>query len=311
MSENQFGGGKMSENIIRKALEQGIKLAIVPIEYLEEVKVDLELLAEHNDLNELQKWIISKRYILDAPHVDFEPKSIVVAVWQLDVAKAIFQYYGKSASCIIEDSFSNTDVHDRLSKVFAEYAYSLSYVDWMPQKRLAVRSGLCEYGRNNITYCGEWGSFIRLGTYISDAPAKDNVWRDVVNMEFCDTCGICINHCPTNAILSDRFLINNEICLANLNSFDNRDIPDWVPSSAHHRLIECTCCQENCPVNYKLLSQLRTIEFSDTETKAILSAESFMDFPDGVRKKLWYYDNGEPFKCIPRNLRLMLENMGE
>lgn len=300
----------MSENIFEKAFELGIKLAVVPIGCLNELKEDMDLLAEKNELNELQKWIVSKRYILDAPSTDFEPKSVVVAVWQLAVARAIFHFRGKAASCIIEDSFTNTDVHDRLSKIFAGNGNSLSYVHWMPQKRLAVRSGLCEYGRNNITYCGNWGSLIRLGTYISDATVENSVWRDVVNMELCESCGKCIEHCPTKAVLPDRFLINNEICLANLNCFDDRDIPDWVPPSAHHRLTECMYCQDICPMNQKLFSELKTIEFSEAETEAILNAETFGDFPEAVRNKLWYYDNGKPFKCIPRNLRLMLENVG-
>jgi epoxyqueuosine reductase len=301
----------MREIITKKALEQGIKLAILPIEYLDKMKEDLKLLAKYNELNKLQKWIIDEKYVLDAPSLEFEAKSVVVAVWQLDVAKAIFQYHGKSKSCIVEDTFTNPDVHDRLANIFAEFGKSLSYEEWMPQKHLAVCSGLCEYGRNNITYCGEWGSFIRIGTYFSDLPVEDGVWRDVVNMDFCDTCGICIEICPTKAILPDRYLINNEICLANLNCFDDREIPDWVPSNVHHRLIECTYCQEYCPRNDKALSQLKTIEFSEEETNSILNAATFHDAPEAVRKKLWYYDTDHPFRCIPRNLRLMLNNLEE
>lgn len=62
-------------------------------------------------------------------------------------------------------------------------------------------------------------------------------------------------------------------------------------------------------MNNKTLSNLETIEFRETETEAMLNAKEFREFPEDIRKKLWYYNNGEAFKCIPRNLRLMIENI--
>lgn len=293
---------------IAKATAEDIRFTVVPIECLESIKTDMQALSEQNELNEFQKQIIGERYILDPPQTDFDVKSVVIAVWQLSVAKAIFHYRGKTSSCIIDNSYTRTDVHDKLTQLFSAHGYSLKYFNWMPLKRLAVRSGLCAYGRNNITYCGDWGSFIRLAAYVSDAPAEDYVWREVKNLDACSTCGKCIASCPTGAILSNRFLIDNEKCLTYLNDSD-RDIPDWVPKSAHHSLIECFRCQEVCPLNRKRLSNLETLEFNETETEAILNAATFQDFPESIRKKLWYYHTGDQFKCLPRNLQLMLDNL--
>lgn len=298
----------MTSNISATAAEEGLKLAVVPIGCLEEIKADMKALSEQNDLNGFQQEIINKRYVLDVPPVAFTAKSVVIAVWQLSVAKATFHYHGKKASCIVDDSYTRTGVHDKLSQLFSAHGYSLEYCNWMPVKRLAVRSGLCEYGRNNITYCADWDSFIRLGAYISDIPAENYVWRKVSNPDVCSSCGKCIANCPTGAILPDRFLIDNEKCLTYLNDSDG-DIPDWVPKSAHHSLIECFRCQEICPLNRKRLSNLGTLELDETETQAILDSNTFQDFPESIRKKLWYYDTGDQFKCIPRNLRLLLDNL--
>lgn len=288
---------------------EGIRFTVIPIECLEEIKADIQVLSAQYELNDFQREIVNDLYVLDPPLTEFDIKSLVVAVWQLSIARATFHYRGQRASCIVDDSFTPaTDVYDRLSRLFASNGHALEQVTWMPLKRLAVRSGLCEYGRNNITYSGDWGSFIRLGAYVSNAPAENYVWREVKSLDVCSRCGKCIANCPTGAILPNRFLIDNVKCLTYHNDSD-RAIPDWMPKSAHHCLVECTRCQEICPLNSRRLANLETIELTEAETDAMLKAGSFLDFPDSVREKLWHYDTGEPFKFLPRNLRLMLDNL--
>ena len=299
---------KVSKYIRYEAAENGIKLAIVPISCLGEVKADMQMLSEQNDLNGFQKEIINRKYILDVPSVDFAAKSVVIAVWPLAIGEATFHYLGNRASCIVDDSYTRPDIHDKLSQLFLTQGHMLKHFGWLPAKHLAVRSGLCEYGRNNITYCDDWGSFIRIGAYVSDIPVRDYVWREVKNLDACDSCGKCIASCPTGAILPHRFLIDNEKCLALLNDSAN-DIPNWVPKSAHHSLIECFRCQETCPLNKKRLSNMVRLEFCEAETRAILESDTFQGFPESIRKRLWYYETGDQFTCIPRNLALLLANV--
>lgn len=296
-------------DIIKKAaLENNIKLAVIPVERMTELKADIDKVAADNAINGFQKWIIEQKYVY-SPEVDFEVKSVVIAVWPQRVVKLVFRYQGKTASCIADDGFLHTTERDNaLKALFEQRGFHLKPFSWMPQKRLAVCAGLCEYGRSNITYCGEWGSFIKLNSYATDLPAEDYSWREAVTMDLCAACGKCITNCPTKAILPDRYLIDNEICLACVNSRDDKDIPDWVPKTAHHRLIECTKCQDVCPMNQKRLANLEEIEFSEEETKTILGCASFKEFPESIKEKLWIYDNGDELKCIPRNLRLMLGN---
>ncbi len=105
-------------------------------------------------------------------------------------------------------------------------------------------------------------------------------------------------------------MIDNEKCLANLNAFDDIPIPEWVPKSVHHRIIEYTRCQDICPLNKERLIKLETVEFDNKDTSAILNSKTFADFPESIRKKLWFYNNDMPFRCIPRNLALMFGNVG-
>jgi len=280
-----------------------MKMAIVPVDVLADVKADIIKMVAENELSDYQKWIISERFVLDMPEIDFAPRSIVITASPNKLYKAVFRYKGREASCFVEAKGGSEDVE----RVFADKGLQLKYIHWFPQKLLAVRSGLCEYGRNNIAYCGERGSFVRLGTYVSDAePPGDYVWRDAVNMAVCGRCGRCIKNCATGAILSDRFLINAEICLTKLNQ-GSGDLPDWVSQDAHHALYGCYRCQEICPANRGHFDDLEQIVFDEVETEVMLKSNSYADFPEELRKKLWHYDTGAKYECIPRNLRLMFE----
>ena len=235
----------MIESIKQGAAALGVRLAVVPICALEDLKADVAALARDNELDELQRRIVEKRYVLNAP--DGRAKSVVVTIWRRQLVKAIFHHKGKEVSCLVDDNYIDfADKHRALEELFAGAGFSLDYVNWLPQKLLAVRSGLCEYGRNNLAYSGIWGSFVAIGTYVSDIWAEDYVWREAKVMAHCAVCAKCTANCPAKAILPDRFLIDAQACLADINPRDDRDIPDWVPKSAHHALFGCYRCQEVC-----------------------------------------------------------------
>ncbi|MEE9378294.1 MAG: hypothetical protein V3V33_09695 [Candidatus Lokiarchaeia archaeon] len=60
-----------------------------------------------------------------------------------------------------------------LTEILKPGEYNVAYAR-LPQKTLAVRSGLAEYGRNNITYIPGMGSFHRLTTLYSDFPTEED-----------------------------------------------------------------------------------------------------------------------------------------
>ena len=66
-------------------------------------------------------------------------------------------------------------------------------------KLAAVRSGLAQYGRNNICYVEGMGSF-----FIPRLPDRSRLrggsLGDLSNLPFCNHCSICIDACPTSAI---------------------------------------------------------------------------------------------------------------
>lgn len=295
----------MIESIKQKATEHGIKLAVLPMDCILDVKDDMEKLVKSNLLNRRLKWIEEERYLFK--NHTFQPKSILVALWKLNLAELIVNHKGKKKSCIVSDIYyPTTDKQNILKELFSKYGYSLDYIYWIPHKNFAVHSGLCEYGRNNLTYNDEYGSFIRIEVFITDAPAEDYMWREMVNMPIFDTYEKCMNSCPTKVILPDKFLIDSKFCISYL-TCEESEMPDWVSKPVPFRLVECLYCQDICPINQHRLKNLDRIEFGEIETEIMLNSASYADFPDNIKNRFWHYNYGEAYEFIPRNLKLLLE----
>ena len=77
-------------------------------------------------------------------------------------------------------------------------------------KRLAVKSGLAVYGRNNITYVEGLGSLYSFARYFSDVEGDKDNWMERPHGGAMTHCWACVKNCPTGAIRKDRFIIDNE-----------------------------------------------------------------------------------------------------
>jgi epoxyqueuosine reductase len=134
------------------------------------------------------------------------------------------------------------------------------------------------------------------------------MWREVKNMDICNTCKLCQKNCPTRAILVDRFLIDNEKCLSSINEFGTDPFPDTVPKSAHHRIVNCSHCQDICPINKGRFDDIsETIYFSEEETALLLSGVKYENMPKELSEKIdicgmkWFYGS------LPRNLKALFD----
>jgi epoxyqueuosine reductase len=199
------GAANTMKDIAEKAVQQGIRLRAAPIACLADIKEEMEKLKRKEKLNNYQKWIVGSQYVLDTPSLDFEAQSFVIAVCELALANATFTYHGKKAHDIFE--YPKVNMKEQITLLFHNSGYQLKYVHWLPQKRLAVRTGLAEYGRNNICYAEDFGSLLQIAAFVTDKPCGEYTWREVKNMDTCDSCGACVKSCPTGAILPNRFLL--------------------------------------------------------------------------------------------------------
>ena len=295
--------------LLKEIEARSIKIKVVPVEMLKDIKADITRLKGNEELNGFQQWIVNEGYVLELPdpEPDFTAKSIIIAAMPFNLVRAVFNHGGKKAEHIFELSQDGAD--EFINGAFSAHGYKLQEIGWFPQKRFAVRSGLAEYGRNNIAYVDGMGSFFGIATYKSDMPCDEYTWRDVQNMDSCNDCRRCIENCPTGAILPDRFLIDIEKCLTAHNERGSEPFPDWIPKTAHHRLIGCYKCQDICPKNQDILNKINeTIEFSEEETGLLLSGEPIENMPETLADKVHKYGMGHYYESVPRNLSAMFES---
>jgi len=114
------------------------------------------------------------------------------------------------------------------------------------EKPIAQRAGVGWYGKNGIIMTEKFGSWVVLGEIITELEldTDESLQRD------CGDCTICIDSCPTRAIVSP-YVIDRTKCLQFI-SERPMNVPLAFREKWEDRLYGCTICQEVCPKNIKV-----------------------------------------------------------
>jgi len=192
-----------------------------------------------------------------------------------------------------------------LSRILQKNGYSVDRVI-LPLKLLAVKSGLGQYGKNNICYVDGMGSFTRLEAFYTDYEFPTNNWHEKKFMESCKTCSLCKNACPTQCIPEDRFLIHADNCLTYFNE-NIEDFPTWISPRSHNALVGCMRCQIVCPQNKKFHQMNEHIvNFSEEEISIILQKTPKENISQELAKKLADFNLDEYYSLLGRNLSVLM-----
>jgi epoxyqueuosine reductase len=112
------------------------------------------------------------------------------------------------------------------------------------EKAWAQEAGIGWIGKNGCLIHERLGSWLLLGTLITDAPLE----ADAPHPDRCGDCALCIPACPTDAIREPRY-VDSGRCIA-YHTIEHREpIPDDVAQRAGRRLFGCDACQDVCPWN--------------------------------------------------------------
>jgi epoxyqueuosine reductase len=127
----------------------------------------------------------------------------------------------------------------------------------------ASKSGLGWIGKNANLINRELGSFVFIGELIIDLEVEYN---SAPESDFCGSCSICIDSCPTEAILDGRTIDANR-CISFL-TIENRDeIPSEYEGKLKNRMFGCDICQDVCPWNQK--ATLHSIDEFDPKAQLL------------------------------------------
>jgi len=135
----------------------------------------------------------------------------------------------------------------------------------LSDRAVAERAGIGFSGKHTSIITEEFGSFVYLGELITSIPFQP----DSPVEDSCGDCRICLDACPTGALVEGGRL-NAQRCIAFLTQTKDF-LPDEFRTKFGNRIYGCDTCQMVCPRNKKIDFHLH---------------EEFEPDPDVVKPKL-------------------------
>ncbi|NNE74373.1 MAG: tRNA epoxyqueuosine(34) reductase QueG [Acidimicrobiales bacterium] len=213
------------------------------------------------------------------------------------------------------------DTYAKLEDVLREIAESLNADGWrsrvlcddnaLVDREAAIRAGLGWRGKNSNVLVPGFGSWVVLGSVLTDAeltPTAEPV------PDGCGPCDRCIGNCPTGAIVAPGVL-DARRCLAWLVQ-DHGVFPREFRTALGDRIYGCDDCQTTCPPNRRAE---RTIKAAGAQAVTIAPRRAWVPVIDLLaqtddellaRHGAWYIPKRDPL-YLRRNALIVLGNVGD
>lgn len=127
----------------------------------------------------------------------------------------------------------------------------------LPEKLLGEMAALGQRGRHDLLMVAPYGSYVFLGTILTDYPLEPKLWA---GEKLCTDCGLCEKACPSGA-LDGGFC--KEKCLSHISQKKGELSLEEASYMEKSPLVwGCDSCQRVCPVNKKAL-ETEILEFRE------------------------------------------------
>jgi len=169
----------------------------------------------------------------------------------------------------------STQVADPGAAVISRYAWGEDYHDVLPQRMarliawmreqtdepfdargyadtgpvqervFAEYAGLGWIGKNACLINERLGSWLFLSVIVTTLALDP----DERGFDQCGTCTLCIEACPTQAIVEPR-VVDSTRCISYLTIEERGDVPEPLRAGVGNRVYGCDVCQDVCPFNH-------------------------------------------------------------
>lgn len=286
------------------------------LDHFAELRQDIETLKANGQLSDnptFRSYIDNKTF--PVPEDFPEAKSVIVLAVYTPLMRVNFTDKGMTEEILVppqyyDDGQTLEGIEAMVrNEIVKDPACRIQRAKGVMLKRLAVRSGLARYGKNNITYVDGMGSFLTLFAFVTDKVFEKDNWGDVKMLKACRDCTICKDACPNGCIRDDNFVIDAGRCVTLYNEGPG-EFPEWMKPEAHNALMGCMHCQLGCPANAKVFEKAGWLEaVSEEETLRILESDADEALLDLLARKLKGYaglPDRNGFSILTRNLGVLL-----
>lgn len=178
------------------------------------------------------------------------------------------QHSGEQSTGKISRYAWGDDYHDILTKrlrELLEYIKTIEtkaegkvYVDTGPvmDKVWAQRAGIGWEGKHTNVITQEYGSWVFLGEIILNLVLE----YDESATDHCGSCTLCIEACPTAAIV-EPYVLDSNRCISYLTIEHRGDVPEELAINFDQWIYGCDICQDVCPWNHKFSTDSVMKEF--------------------------------------------------
>lgn len=174
------------------------------------------------------------------------------------------------------------DYHDvikgRLKQLASRFAAKTGaavkvFVDTAPlmEKPLAMMAGAGWQGKHTNLVSRDAGSWLFLGTILTDAELPDDLPYDAPEEDHCGSCRACLDVCPTNAFPAP-YRLDASKCISYLTIEHKGHIPAAYRAAIGNRIFGCDDCLAVCPWN----------KYAQAATEAKLAAQEAAILPQLV-----------------------------